>query len=302
MLHQRLTHDFHRASKNETIFSFFHVSKVVLQTAASSGAITTYLQIADRELFYFFKPAERKVTKSLQGSLMGPLHIQVRDALRERIVTREWLPGRYIPSETELAMQMSVSVGTMRRAIKALEDESLLERQRGKGTFVTEETNEKSLKRFSNITYAGKAVDLKSNLVNCAKTSATDEEALLLKIKAGDDVYRVTRKCILPNKLYAVEKIVVPAKICPAFEELSDLSGTTLFGVYRNRYNIIVSDAQETVSCLNATSELARDLNVEEGLAVMCIDRVSHAKAVGPVEWSRRFINMENARYNVTMS
>ena len=61
--------------------------------------------------------------------LIRPLHVQVRDALAQRIATGEWKPGDAIPSENDLARQLGVSPGTIRRSLHLLESEHLLKRR-----------------------------------------------------------------------------------------------------------------------------------------------------------------------------
>jgi len=65
-------------------------------------------------------------------------NVQLSDILREKVYSREWTPGRRIPSEHELMDSFDLSRGTVRRAIKSLVDEGLLTQVRGSGTFVAE--------------------------------------------------------------------------------------------------------------------------------------------------------------------
>ena len=64
-----------------------------------------------------------------------PLYLQVRDALAQRIATGEWKPGDAIPNENDLARQLGVSPGTVRRSLDLLESEHLLTRRQGCGSF-----------------------------------------------------------------------------------------------------------------------------------------------------------------------
>lgn len=66
------------------------------------------------------------------------LHVQLADALREKIYNREWPVSSKIPSEHELMKQFGISRGTVRRALKSLVDEGLLVQEHGRGTFVAE--------------------------------------------------------------------------------------------------------------------------------------------------------------------
>jgi GntR family transcriptional regulator len=52
--------------------------------------------------------------------LNRPLYLQVRDVLAERIVSGDLLPGSAIPSETDLAREIGVSAGTVRKALQLM--------------------------------------------------------------------------------------------------------------------------------------------------------------------------------------
>ena len=64
------------------------------------------------------------------------LYIQVRDHLARQIAKGALKPGSHLPSELELADQLGVSLGTLRKALEALENERLITRRQGRGTFV----------------------------------------------------------------------------------------------------------------------------------------------------------------------
>ncbi len=64
-----------------------------------------------------------------------PLYLQIRNLLRSEI-----LEGKYgkknLPGELELVEQYGVSRGTVRQALRSLEQVGMLKRERGRGTFV----------------------------------------------------------------------------------------------------------------------------------------------------------------------
>ncbi len=66
-----------------------------------------------------------------------PLYLQVRDAMLEKVRSREWPLGSQLPNEQQLAQEMGVSHGTVRKALAVLEHEHLVRREQGRGTFVT---------------------------------------------------------------------------------------------------------------------------------------------------------------------
>jgi GntR family transcriptional regulator len=68
-----------------------------------------------------------------------PVHISIRDDLRIRLNSGEWVPGQRLPSEAELAGRYGVARMTLRQAIAALASEGAVVRRQGRGTFVADQ-------------------------------------------------------------------------------------------------------------------------------------------------------------------
>lgn len=66
-----------------------------------------------------------------------PFYFQLAQLLEEEIVTGRWEPGTRIPSEAELGSSYGLSRTTVRQALARLEQEGLLSREKGRGTFVS---------------------------------------------------------------------------------------------------------------------------------------------------------------------
>ena len=76
------------------------------------------------------------VRPCLDPSAPHTLHSQISQWLRERITTGDWPEHYRLPAEPDLARQLGVSRGTLRRAVRTLVGEGLLVQTRGRGTFV----------------------------------------------------------------------------------------------------------------------------------------------------------------------
>jgi DNA-binding transcriptional regulator YhcF (GntR family) len=70
----------------------------------------------------------------------GPRAQWVYTVLRERITGGEFTPGMRLPSHTELATEFGVAPLTVRQVLSRLEEEGIVSRQQGRGTFVREMT------------------------------------------------------------------------------------------------------------------------------------------------------------------
>ena len=67
-----------------------------------------------------------------------PPYRQVANALRERIATGQIPPGRRIPSLVQLEAEFGVARDTLRKAVRVLRDEGLVETVTGMGVFVVD--------------------------------------------------------------------------------------------------------------------------------------------------------------------
>ena len=71
------------------------------------------------------------------------LYIQVASVMRQRIEGRVWQPGQKIPTLEQLEKEFQVARVTVRQAIEILRQEGRLECYQGRGTFVTNKTQER---------------------------------------------------------------------------------------------------------------------------------------------------------------
>jgi len=67
-----------------------------------------------------------------------PFYFQLSELLEHEIVDGRWNPGYRLPSESELCRHFGLSRTTIRQALSRLEQEGLISRRKGQGTFVAE--------------------------------------------------------------------------------------------------------------------------------------------------------------------
>ena len=71
-----------------------------------------------------------------------PLYVQVRNLLAQRLASGVWPPGSMLPNEMELARELGVSSGTVRKALDSLESDRLVLRRQGRGTIINASLSE----------------------------------------------------------------------------------------------------------------------------------------------------------------
>lgn len=67
-----------------------------------------------------------------------PMYLQIMEQIKQRIVVGDWAPGQAIPSIRQLAVDLRVSVITVKRAYLELEREGVIVTQHGKGSHVAQ--------------------------------------------------------------------------------------------------------------------------------------------------------------------
>jgi len=67
-----------------------------------------------------------------------PMYLQIMEQIKQRIAVGDWEPGQTIPSIRQLAVDLQVSVITVKRAYLELEREGVIVTQHGKGSHVAQ--------------------------------------------------------------------------------------------------------------------------------------------------------------------
>ncbi len=76
-------------------------------------------------------------TFTLSQSDKRPMYFQIMEQIKRRIMVGDWAEGQPIPSIRQLAVDLQVSVITVKRAYYELEREGVIVTQQGKGSYVT---------------------------------------------------------------------------------------------------------------------------------------------------------------------
>lgn len=73
----------------------------------------------------------------LSQSDKRPMYLQIMEQIKMRIAVGDWREGQPIPSIRQLAVDIGVSVITVKRAYQELEREGVIVTQQGKGSHVS---------------------------------------------------------------------------------------------------------------------------------------------------------------------
>ncbi len=238
------------------------------------------------------------VADNLDRQAPSALHSQISDAIRSRIVSGKWPPHHRLASEPDLALELGVSRGTLRRALSTLIDEGLLKQVQGRGTFVTPTLLEPAVaQKLSTLSedFASQGIRLDTTVVETALIDPPGYVGSLLAVPDGDKVLRLIRVRHTGNLPIALLHNYVRADLAPGIEN-TDFASESLFGTLEGKFDLKIGTARRTFSAQGATPEVARALDIPEAAPVQYLEQLTFLADGIPVEYSDVWINSAELR------
>lgn len=223
--------------------------------------------------------------EALSSELPLPLYLQLARHLRSLILGRKLAHRDALPSERELAERFAVSRVTVRKALRELSEEGLLEQIQGAGTFVNRAPHvEQVLSTLTSFSEDMASRGLVAGSVWLHKTisAATPEEALALGLSPGATVSRMQRLRTANDAPMALELAAIPSQYLP---EPAEVEGS-LYDALRRRGHAPFR-ALQRLTAVRLTADHAALLGVSEGAAALYIERRTMLENGTPLEFVR---------------
>lgn len=229
---------------------------------------------------------------------MRPLYLQVRDLVLERITNGMWKPGAMLPAEVDLARELGISSGTVRKALDALEAEHVVSRRQGKGTFVNDSSVQALVWRYDNLRdTSGQRIAGLLGAADASVGTATEVEQERLQLAEGSRVIRIRRVHVNVDHSYMHEEVVLPERYFPGLAERTDVPHR--IADLAQEFGLVLGRGVEHVSVGAASAEVADSLGIAESTPVLKLDRLVRAIDGPPVEWRVATCHLSGERYVV---
>lgn len=199
------------------------------------------------------------------------LYQQLADSLRDKIYEGKYAFGDKLPSERSLAEKFGISHLTVRKALAILEEEGMLLRVQGKGTFVRAQKysiDMQHLDGFSSM-FGQQGITITNKVLYSGVREAGFKYSRIFGIPREEPVFELIRLRQNGEDPVALEYNILPTKRVPHVEEY-DYSLYSLWDVYRQTGIQLVEENQklEIVKVFNPQADL---LNVEEGADMLML-------------------------------
>ncbi len=256
--------------------------------------------------------SEAVLPNALAPGETEPLYRQAKRELQKLIEARHYGPSETLPSEASLASALGISIGTLRHAVDELVHEHVLIRRQGKGTFVAPHNPARFLFQFFHVeprwTFGDEVLDRRDEYpsiecIHFEKAVPTEEEAMALRIKASDFVFRIENRLLLQDQVVMHDQLVLSVTLFRQLTEKRFIERpNTIYGLYQTDFGITVLRAQERARAVSANRNSARVLGVPLGAPVMEVHRLALSFEDRPVEYRVSTINTRHHDYVNTLA
>ena len=207
-----------------------------------------------------------------------PLHTQIREVLRRRILDGTYAPHSRMPSESRMIETFGVSRITIRQALGDLQKEGLIFKVMGKGSFVAKP---KAFQNLSRLQGFGEAMtpsgyETYSMLLSSREVPASLVVAQRLHLKPGTPVFEIQRLRYLNREPISVDVSYFPVELGQRLTQ-EDLATRDIFVILENDLGRNLTHAELQIEAIAADESLAHHLDVEESSPLLRIERLTWA-------------------------
>ena len=216
-----------------------------------------------------------------------PLWNQVLDDLRRRIDSGELADG--FPTDHELMDHYGVSRHTAREAVRRLQTEGIVNRERGRGTFITSPTIEQATGALYSLyrSIAARGMSQRSQVIDLS--IATDPEvAERLELRSNAQLVRLERLRLAGDEPLAHDTAWLPASVARPLLRV-DFGDTALYDELARRCGIRPAAGTEWISTEMPPAEERALLGIDTHTPVFHICRLARAGG-RPIEWRHTLV------------
>lgn len=223
----------------------------------------------------------------------------VAEAIRATI-TESLSPHDVLPSERELMALYSVSRMTVRAAIAKLVDEGRVYNIQGSGTYVGSVDLFSKAPKLTSFTedMTSRGHVASSRVLTLERIGASAETARRLDLQAGTECTHLRRLRLADDNPMALEDVYLPGFVLgigtldlsrSLYEQLTE----TGHAAYR---------AEQEIQAITLDPEESRLLEVPDGSAALCVERVSSSRHGRLVELARTIYRADRYSFHVAIT
>jgi GntR family transcriptional regulator len=232
-----------------------------------------------------------------------PYYIQLMDILKEKVQLKIWVPGDQIPGEQDLCELYQVSRTVVRQALRELELEGVINRRKGKGTFISlPKINEGLMQKLTGFYQDMVERGLKpvTKVLHQNVSPSSEKVARFLNIMPGEKVIDIQRLRFINDEPIQLVTTYVPFEICPNLASV-DLTNRSLYEYLEKEGGVFIARGRRYIEAVLANETEATLLGVERGAPLLMLDSISFSENGQPVEYYHALHRGDRSRFEVEL-
>jgi GntR family transcriptional regulator len=236
----------------------------------------------------------------IQPSSPKPLYEQIKEILRARVLDGTYKPHAQMPSESEMMAAFNVSRITVRQALSDLQNEGLVFRIHGKGTFVAKPKAFQDLGKLQGFGEAMRQMGYETfaRVVSMRTVVPSTQVQERLHLTKRARVTELQRLRFLNREPISLDVTYLPVAIGSRLAK-EDLASRDVFVILENDYGMSLGHADLQIGSTLADERLAGQLQVEEGSPVLVIERTTHTSDGTPIDYEHLYYRGDAFQYKV---
>ncbi|MBO0981541.1 GntR family transcriptional regulator [Microbacterium sp. SD291] len=227
-----------------------------------------------------------ETTDAIDRRSAAPMYDQLRRLIVDGIARDGLQPGDPLPGEHRLCERYGISRTVVRQALAQLEHEGLVERVKGKGTFVSRPRTSEHLVHtlvglYDDVERRGGHVH--SDVLRHELIDADDEIAAALEVEAGSPVVVLDRLRHVDGEPWSLSTTWMPEQVGRVTLG-ADLAEASLYRLLAQQ-GFVATHGVRSAEATVATHEQAQHLGVSAGSALLRLRSVSRDASGTPIEY-----------------
>lgn len=223
-----------------------------------------------------------------------PLWSQILSDLRARLAAGEFTER--FPSDVDLVRQYAVSRQTVREAVRHLQQEGLLDRQRGQGTSVRQRPIEQSLGTLYSVYRSAEEQGfVQESAVRFLEERRNAQAAAMLECAPDEPLVYLERIRQLDGRPVVLDCSWLPSRLARRLLKV-DFRRTALYRELERRCGILPDSGWERVTPVLPTPEQRELLGLRARVPAFSIERLA-CEGARPVEWRHSVIRADRFHF-----
>ncbi|MGM9986497.1 MAG: GntR family transcriptional regulator [Bacillaceae bacterium] len=228
------------------------------------------------------------------------LYLQVIDRIKDDIESGIYVEGSKLPSEFELSKSFGVSRATLREALRVLEEENIIIRKHGVGTFVNQKpVFHSGIEQLNSITnmikYAGKNPGTVVVETEIASPTMEDRNKFSLSSDGEEAILTIKRVRTADNEPVVFCEDRIPTTILSSY----DYEEESLFMMIQKKSKVQISYAVADIEPLGNKQDILNILKCDEKTSVLVLKQSHYDQHDQLVLYSVNYFRADKFRFHV---